>query len=91
MYNLEQGPQGFVGLREFVADKLNRHRGMKISRDDVLITSGSGQGLDIVSRLFVNAGDRVILRSSVMPARSGGSRRSAPIWSVFRSTRTACR
>ena len=28
MYNLAQGPQGFTGLREFVADKLNRHRGM---------------------------------------------------------------
>ena len=28
MYNLAQGPQGFVGLREFVADKLKRHRGM---------------------------------------------------------------
>ena len=47
MYNLAQGPQGFVGLREFVADKLNRHRGMKIGRDEVLITTGSGQGIEI--------------------------------------------
>jgi 2-aminoadipate transaminase len=61
MYNLGQGPQGFVDLREFVADKLNRHRGMKISRDEVLITSGSGQGIDIVSRMFVDPGDTVIL------------------------------
>ena len=41
MYNLGEGPQGFTGLREFVADKLNRHRGMKIGRDEVLITTGS--------------------------------------------------
>ena len=61
MYNLAQGPQGFTGLREFVADKLNRHRGMKITRDEVLITTGSGQGIDIVSRMFVNPGDTVIL------------------------------
>lgn len=61
MYNLGQGPQGFVGLREFVADKLNRHRGMNISRDEVLITTGSGQSIDIVSRLFVDAGDTLIL------------------------------
>jgi hypothetical protein len=40
MYNLGQGPQGFVDLREFMADKLNRHRGMDISRDEVLITTG---------------------------------------------------
>jgi DNA-binding transcriptional MocR family regulator len=35
--------QGFIGLREFVADKLNRHRGMSIGRDEVLITTGSGR------------------------------------------------
>ena len=61
MYNLAQGPQGFVGLREMVADKLNRHRGMKISRDEVLVTTGSGQGIDIISRMFVDPGDTVIL------------------------------
>jgi 2-aminoadipate transaminase len=61
MYNLGQGPQGFVGLREFVAEKLNRHRGMAIGRDDVLITTGSGQGIDIVSRMFIDPGDTVIL------------------------------
>ncbi len=43
MYNLAQGPQGFIGLREMVADKLKRHRGMNVSRDEVLVTTGSGQ------------------------------------------------
>jgi 2-aminoadipate transaminase len=61
MYNLAQGPQGYVGLREFVADKLKRHRGIAATRDDVLITTGSGQGIDIVSRLLINPGDTVIL------------------------------
>jgi 2-aminoadipate transaminase len=61
MYNLAQGPQGYAGLREFVADKLKRHRGIDANRDDVLITTGSGQGIDIVSRLFINPGDTVIL------------------------------
>src|SRR5690349_3871401 len=60
MYNLGQGPQGYPGLRETVADKLNRHRGMKITRDEVLVTTGSGQGIDIVSRMFINKGDTVI-------------------------------
>ena len=61
MYNLGQGPQGFIGLREFVADKLNRHRGMNIGRDEVLITTGSGQGIEMISRMFVEPGDTVIL------------------------------
>ena len=57
MYNLGQGPQGFIGLREFVADKLNHHRGMNIGRDEVLITTGSGQGIEMISRMFVEPGD----------------------------------
>ncbi len=60
MYNLAQGPQGYPGLRRFLADKLARHRGIDCTADDVLITSGSGQGIDLVSRLFVAPGDTVI-------------------------------
>ncbi len=61
MYNLGEGPQGYPGLRDFVADKLTRHRGMKVTRDDVLITSGSGQGIDLVSRLMLEKGDTVLV------------------------------
>ena len=61
LYNLGQGPQGYEGLRRFVADKLGRHRGIAATGDDVLITTGSGQGIDIVSRLLLSPGDTVIL------------------------------
>lgn len=61
MYNLGQGAQGYVGLRETVADKLRRHRDIKVSRDEVLITSGSGHGIDIISKLLIEPGDTVIL------------------------------
>ncbi len=61
MYNLGQGPQGYPGLRDFLADKLKRHRGMQVGRDDIMITSGSGQGIDMVSRLLVDPGETVIL------------------------------
>lgn len=64
MYNLGKGPQGYPGLRAFLADKLNRHRGMAIGADDVLITSGSGQGIDMVSRLLVDPGETVILEEA---------------------------
>ena len=53
MYNLSHGPLGYRGLREFVSRKLARHRGIVGTPDDVLITSGSGQGIDLVSRLLV--------------------------------------
>lgn len=64
MYNLGKGPQGYPGLRAFLADKLKRHRGMAIGQDDVMITSGSGQGIDMVSRLLVDPGDTVILEEA---------------------------
>src|SRR5581483_3576723 len=37
-----------------------RQRGIKASIEDILITTGSGQGLDMVSRLLVNPGDTVL-------------------------------
>lgn len=59
LYN-PHGPQGFRGIREFVVDKVEA-RGIACTADDVLITSGSGQGLDLVNRVMLNRGDTVIL------------------------------
>ncbi|MBX9700687.1 MAG: PLP-dependent aminotransferase family protein [Acetobacteraceae bacterium] len=60
IYNLGLGPQGHPGLRQVVADKLQRHRGIACSADDVLITSGSLQGLDLVNDLLLAPGDTVL-------------------------------
>ncbi len=59
LYN-PHGPQGFRGIRDFVVGKV-AGRGIKCTTDDVLITQGSGQGLDLVYRLLLNRGDTVIL------------------------------
>jgi len=60
IYNLGLGPQGYPGLRQFVAGKCERQRGIKASIEDILITTGSGQGLDMISKLLVNPGDTVL-------------------------------
>jgi 2-aminoadipate transaminase len=60
IYNLGMGPQGYPELRQFVADKSDRHRGITASIEDILITTGSGQGLDIISKLLINPGDTVL-------------------------------
>src|SRR3978361_899782 len=60
IYNLGLGPQGYPGLRQFVADKCDRHRGIKAPIEDIMITTGSGQGLDMISKLLVNPGDTVL-------------------------------
>src|SRR5437762_4998568 len=58
---LAQGPQGYLGLRQFVADKLGGWRGIKAAADDVLITSGSGQAIDLINQVLLEPGDTVIL------------------------------
>jgi 2-aminoadipate transaminase len=60
LYNSD-GPQGFRGLRDFVVAKVAGRAGIKCTADDVLITSGSGQGLDLVNRLLVEPGDTVLV------------------------------
>jgi 2-aminoadipate transaminase len=60
IYNLGLGPQGYPGLRQFVADKSATHRGIKAPIEDILITTGSGQGLDMIAKLLINPGDVVL-------------------------------
>src|SRR5215471_1905997 len=47
-YGLSSGPLGYRPLREFLAGKLKGHAGIECSADEILITSGSMQGLDLV-------------------------------------------
>lgn len=47
--------EGFGPLREWVAAHLGS-QGMSVSPDQVLITSGSQQGLDLVAKVLVDAG-----------------------------------
>ena len=61
LYSMAQGPQGYTGLRQFVADKLGRWRGISAGPDDVLITSGSGHAIDLINQVLLEPGDTVIL------------------------------
>jgi 2-aminoadipate transaminase len=61
LYGMGLGPQGYPGLRKFVADKVNRWRGIEAGPDDVLITQGSGQAIDLVNAVLLERGDTVIL------------------------------
>ncbi|MEM7742161.1 MAG: PLP-dependent aminotransferase family protein [Pseudomonadota bacterium] len=63
-YNNNGGPQGFLPLREFVAAKMSNDRGAPTTPEQVLITSGSLQGLDLVNTLLVGPGDTVIIEES---------------------------
>ena len=50
------GPQGHRGLREFLVKKLKSNAGIDCTIDNILITSGSLQALDLVNGVFLAAG-----------------------------------
>jgi 2-aminoadipate transaminase len=60
---LQYGPsEGEWELRQRVADDLNA-RGLRCSAEQVLILSGSQQGIDLVAKLFVDPGTAVAVES----------------------------
>jgi 2-aminoadipate transaminase len=60
---LQYGPsEGFAPLRECCAEE-SRRRGIHCTADDILITTGSQQPLDLVSKIFLDAGDCVLTES----------------------------
>jgi 2-aminoadipate transaminase len=62
-YGLESGPQGYRRLREFLAQKLKRNAGITCAADEILITSGSLQALDLVNGILLSRGDTVIIEA----------------------------
>jgi 2-aminoadipate transaminase len=60
-YGLASGPQGYRPLREFLAGKLKRDAGISCRADDIVITSGSLQAIDLVNDVFLSRGDTVIV------------------------------
>ena len=61
MYNFDGGPQGIIPLRRFLVQKLANHRDIHITPDEVLITSGSGQGIELINEILLEEGDTVIV------------------------------
>jgi len=60
--------EGFAPLREFLAERMSGS-GASVSIENVVITTGSQQGLDLVARLLVDPGSPVVVED---PSYSGG-------------------
>jgi 2-aminoadipate transaminase len=60
-YGLASGPQGYRPLREFLAAKLKRDAGISCQADDILVTSGSLQAIDLVNGVLLTRGDTVLI------------------------------
>ncbi|HAL60794.1 MAG TPA: aminotransferase [Chloroflexi bacterium] len=60
--------EGYPPLREFIVEKMGRYD-IKASVDNVLITHGSQQALDLIGKVFLDPGDIVLLEA---PSYVGG-------------------
>src|SRR5208283_4306434 len=54
--------EGYPPLREKIAERYAA-RGTRVLPDEILVLNGSQQGLDLVAKAFLDAGDEVLVES----------------------------
>jgi 2-aminoadipate transaminase len=59
-YNMNSGPLGYSGMREFLVEKLGHYRGIRASADEILITPGSNPAINLLNEALLEPGDTVI-------------------------------
>jgi 2-aminoadipate transaminase len=53
--------EGYLPLRQFIADRYRKRLGLSISPDEILITNGSQQCLDLIGKVIIGSGDHVAI------------------------------
>ncbi len=54
-YSVESGPQGYLPLREYLVKKLDKYAAMQCNPDNILLTSGSLQAIDLINSALLPA------------------------------------
>ncbi len=54
--------EGYLPLREYIAQRYSK-KGLKVNADEILITNGSQQGIDLISKVFLNKGDKILVEN----------------------------
>lgn len=55
--------EGYMPLREWIAGRYRKRFGLSVDPEEILITHGSQQTLDILGRVFINEGDPVMIEA----------------------------
>lgn len=53
--------EGYHPLREWIAKRYQEQYHISVDADDIIITTGSQQGLDLMGKVLINKGDKVCL------------------------------
>jgi DNA-binding transcriptional MocR family regulator len=67
-------PGGLPVLREAIADRF-RQRGVATSADQIFVTNGALHGLDLLMRLLIGPGDRILTELPTYPGTLDAARR----------------
>ncbi|NIP24053.1 MAG: aminotransferase class I/II-fold pyridoxal phosphate-dependent enzyme [Phycisphaerae bacterium] len=76
--------EGYPKLREYISRRYLEKKGLDIPVENILITSGSQQGLDLLGKTFLNEGDDVIIEE---PGYLGAIQAFSVYKSVFNPVR----
>ncbi len=66
--------EGYIPLKEWIADRMNSRLGTSFDTDDIMITHGSQQALDLSGKVFLDEGDVVLCESPTYLAALGAFR-----------------
>ena len=69
---------GYPPLRELVAEKLRRDRQMEVTADDIVLTSGSGEAINMLIQAMTDPGDVLLTEEYVYL----GTMRQMRLWSA---------
>ncbi len=53
--------EGYLKLREYISERYLQKQGLAIPVENILITSGSQQGLDLLGKILLNEGDSLVI------------------------------
>ena len=53
--------EGYLPLRQFIADRYRTRLGLTVSPDEILITNGSQQCLDLIGKVIIGTGDHIAI------------------------------
>jgi 2-aminoadipate transaminase len=66
--------EGYAPLRAALLELMSAHLGYEVSGPELLITSGSQQGVDLIARVLLDPGDVVVVEAPTYPGNIHGLR-----------------
>lgn len=72
-------PAGYHPLQRAIAEYIGRSRGVRCSPDQVIVTSGAQQALDLIGRILLDPGDEVWMEDPGYPGASQALRAAGGI------------